>query len=91
MSTAKITIWDKVVGYLYWDDINHTAIFEADEEYIDAPFNIAPIIHRDKRVVLSGNDFHDNFLGLIPTFNDSLPDSFGNIVFKEWLEQMDMD
>ena len=91
MSTAKITIWDKTIGYLYWDKPNHTALFEADEEYIKAPFNIAPIIHSDKEENLGGNDFHDKFLGLIPTFNDSLPDSFGNIVFKEWLEQIDVD
>lgn len=91
MSTAKITIWDKTVGYLYWDHTNNTALFEADEEYIQSSFNIAPIIDKEKGESLSGNDFHDNFLGLIPTFNDSLPDSFGNIVFKEWLEQMDMN
>lgn len=91
MSTAKITIWDKVVGYLYWDERNNTALFEADEEYIKSHFNIAPIIHQDKEDDLRGNDFHERFLGLIPTFNDSLPDSFGNVVFKEWLEQMDMD
>lgn len=91
MSTAKITIWDKTVGYLYWDERNNTALFEADEEYINSSLNIAPIIHQNKEENLSGNDFHEKFLGLIPTFNDSLPDSFGNVVFKEWLEQMDMD
>ncbi|GAB5472400.1 MAG: type II toxin-antitoxin system HipA family toxin [Maribacter sp.] len=91
MSTAKITIWDKTVGYLYWDNRNNTVLFEADEEYIQSYFNIAPIINNQKGESLSGNDFHEKFLGLIPTFNDSLPDSFGNIVFKEWLEQMDMD
>lgn len=91
MSSAKITIWNKVIGYLYWDDKNQSAIFEADEEYINAPFNIAPIIHEDKKERLIGSDFHDKFKGLIPTFNDSLPDAFGNIVFKEWLEQNDMN
>ena len=38
MSTAKITIWDKVVGYLYWDERNNRALFEADEENIKTPF-----------------------------------------------------
>jgi len=38
-----------------------------------------------------GHDFHDKFNGLIPAFNDSLPDAFVNIVFKEWLEQNDMN
>lgn len=91
MSTAKITVWDTVVGYLFWDTRNNTALFEADEAYIKSPLNVSPILHEDKEEMLRGNDFHDNFKGLIPTFNDSLPDSFGNVVFKEWLEQMDMD
>ncbi len=87
MSSAKITIWNTVVGYLYWDDRNNAAIFEADSEYLKAPYNIAPIIHSNKEEKLFGNDFHEKFNGMIPAFNDSLPDSFGNIIFKEWLEQ----
>ncbi|MDG1148367.1 MAG: type II toxin-antitoxin system HipA family toxin [Crocinitomicaceae bacterium] len=91
MSSAKITIWDKIIGYIYWDDKNQSVIFEADEEYLQAPFNIAPIIHENKAEQLMGQDFHGKFNGLIPPFNDSLPDAFGNIVFKEWLEQNEMD
>lgn len=91
MSTAKITIWDTVVGYLYWDGPNNAAIFETDEAYLNSSFNIAPLIHENKEEGLYGHDFHENFIGLIPTFNDSLPDAFGNIVFKEWLEQMAID
>jgi serine/threonine-protein kinase HipA len=87
MSVAKVNIWDKIVGYLYWDDQNQTAIFESDKSYFEADFSIAPILHPDKRQKLFGKDFNAKFNGLIPTFNDSLPDSFGNIVFKEWMEQ----
>ncbi|MCB0402455.1 MAG: type II toxin-antitoxin system HipA family toxin [Flavobacteriales bacterium] len=91
MSSAKITIWDTVVGYIAWDDRHNTAIFEAEKEYINSPLNIAPIIHPDKTELLFGNNFPEKFNGMIPTFNDSLPDSFGNVVFKEWLEQIDKD
>ncbi|MCH2200170.1 MAG: type II toxin-antitoxin system HipA family toxin [Flavobacteriales bacterium] len=91
MSAAKITLWDTVIGYLYWDAQNNTALFEADEEYLKSPINIAPIIHPEKDEMLYGNNYHDFFLGLIPTFNDSLPDAFGNVVFKEWLEQLNID
>lgn len=91
MSNAKITIWDTTVGYIAWDAKNNVAVFESDDEYRDAPFNISPYLHPDKSVRLYGDAFHENFRGLIPTFNDSLPDSFGNIVFKEWLEQQEID
>lgn len=91
MSSAKITIWDKTVGYITWDEKHHTAIYESEKEYIDLDWNIAPIIHSDKSALLYGNNFHEKFNGMIPTFNDSLPDSFGKVVFKEWLEQIDID
>lgn len=91
MSSARITIWDKVVGYIAWDEQNNSAIFESESEYIDSAINISPILHPDKSQMLYGNNFHENFKGMIPVFNDSLPDSFGNIVFKEWLEQMNID
>jgi len=91
MSSAKITIWDKTVGYLVWDEANNTSIFEAESEYITANFNISPLLHPNKKELLHGDDFSKKFQGLIPVFNDSLPDSFGNIVFKEWLIQNKID
>lgn len=91
MSSAKIKIWDLTVGYLYWDDPNQTALFEPDESYINSNINIAPILHQNKDDLLTGSDYPSQFKGMIPIFNDSLPDSFGNTVFKEWLEHMNMD
>lgn len=91
MSSAKITIWDTVVGYIVWDDSNQTAIFEADESYLNAGFSISPLLHADKKEIINGSDYHKKFNGLFPCFHDSLPDSFGNIVFKEWLEQNKID
>tara|TARA_R110002072_G_scaffold303044_1_gene492061 strand:+ start:2650 stop:3960 length:1311 start_codon:yes stop_codon:yes gene_type:complete len=91
MSSAKISIWDTTVGYISWDNRNNTAIFESEKGYVDSPINIAPLLHPDKKELLFGNNHHEKFLGMIPTFNDSLPDSFGNVVFKEWLEQIDID
>ena len=91
MSSAKVTIWDKTVGYLVWDEASNTSIFEAENEYITANFNISPLLHPNKKELLHGDDFSKKFHGLIPVFNDSLPDSFGNIVFKEWLIQNKID
>ena len=47
MSSAKITIWDKVVGYLVWDAPNQTAIFESDEEYVNSSINLSPLLHEN--------------------------------------------
>jgi len=91
MSSAKIKIWNITVGYLYWDEPNQVALFEPDKEYINSKLNIAPILHPNKADRLTGSDYPRQFNGMIPTFNDSLPDSFGNTVFKEWLEQMNIN
>lgn len=86
MSVANVKIWGKSVGYLYWDAPNNSAIFEIEETYKNETFNLAPIIHSEKQRLIEGRNFNSFFNGLPPTFNDSLPDSFGNTVFKEWLE-----
>ena len=91
MSSAKITIWDTVVGYVVWDASNQTAIFESDENYLNAGFTISPLLHPVKKDIINGSDYNKKFNGLFPCFHDSLPDSFGNIVFKEWLEQNKID
>lgn len=91
MSSAKLKIWDQTIGYLFWDERNQSTLFEIDESYLEQSFNLAPILHPDKTQSLNGNDYPKQFKGMIPSFNDSLPDSFGNIVFKEWLEQMNLD
>jgi serine/threonine-protein kinase HipA len=82
MSVCKVKIWSHTVGYLYWDKC---AVFEPEDTYKGLPFNLAPIIHPEKNNILSGNDFHPNFQGMIPCFQDSLPDAFGNAVFNSWL------
>lgn len=91
MSSSRITIWDKTVGYLIWDETNQTSLFEADDEYLKTDFNISPLLHPNKKEIINGSDFNKKFNGLFPCFNDSLPDSFGNIIFKEWLEQNKID
>ncbi len=87
MSVARVTIWGKTVGYLAWDGVKQVAIFEPDDEYLNTDFNLAPILHPQKKEILYGSNFHEKFGGMIPIFKDSLPDAFGNVVFKEWLDQ----
>ncbi len=91
MTTAKVQLGELIIGFLYWDENRHEAIFEADEAYINSAINISPILHPDKKKQLFGSDFHSKFNGLLPMFNDSLPDSFGNTIFKEWLVRKDIN
>jgi serine/threonine-protein kinase HipA len=91
MSTVQVKIWNKVVGYLYWDEQNSTSVFEIDKEYKDSDFNISPILLDKSVPLVYGNEFDSYFKGLPPCFHDSLADNFGNRVFNEWLSQNNID
>lgn len=85
MSAAKVKIWDCTVGFISWDERKQSMVFELDKNYLNAPFNLSPVIDDSKNPFQYGHDYHQGFQGVIPVLNDSLPDSFGDKVFIEWL------
>ena len=92
-NTIKITLWGNVVGYLLWDKSNwktETSVFKFDSSFLDKGLDISPIamsIH-DPRCLsglpLRGGNPKDPFRGLPPVFADSLPDHWGNSLFRAW-------
>lgn len=91
MSSAKVSVWGKTVGFISWDEKKQTSVFELDDEYKNASYNLSPIIDSEKDSIQLGIDYSSGFEGMIPMLNDSLPDSFGNKVFLEWLNSTDID
>jgi len=48
--------------------------------------NLFPFIFKSTKPVQIFTEYHqDSFQGLPPMIADSLPDTFGNIIFQEWL------
>lgn len=84
--TVKVKIWGTTIGYLHRQD-NGLIGFQYDESFIPSGIEVAPI-----RMPLSETTYsfptlpEITFSGLPGMLADSLPDKFGNIVIKRYLE-----
>lgn len=86
---VKVVLWDKTVGYLSWDDSNwrtETSVFQFDKDYLSSSYDIAPLsgLKSHSGSIIRGGDPKGIFRGLPPVFADSLPDHWGNSIFRAW-------
>lgn len=89
MISATVKAWGKTVGYVYWDDSMHCAIFQYDDSVIGSKLDFSPIeMPNDiKRPYYFPHLPKVTFNGLPGMLQDSLPDKFGNKVISEWLKR----
>ena len=86
VNTVCVKLWGTVVGYLHQDD-NGMVGFQYDEDFLKSNIQISPI-----KMPLSAATYsfpalpEQTFHGLPGMVADSLPDKFGNIVIKNYLE-----
>lgn len=95
-NVVKVVLWGKTVGYLSWDKSNwrtETSVFQFDRDFLTLGWDISPIrlsisskIARSGISIRSGNP-KDVFGGLPPVFADSLPDHWGNSLFRSWAKE----
>ena len=95
-NVVKVVLWGKTVGYLSWDKSNwrtETSVFQFDRDFLTLGWDISPIrlsisskIARSGISIRSGNP-KDVFGGLPPVFADSLPDHWGNFLFRSWAKE----
>lgn len=83
-----VIIFDQEIGKLGYDLGQSKSFFQYNPEFLDSgkysklfPFIFKPI----KPVQVFTEYLQDVFQGLPPMIADSLPDTFGNIIFQEWL------
>jgi len=93
MTVAEVKIWEHVVGWISWDEVRRTGIFEFEKEFIKTGLDISPIAMPVNKVnpseiytftSNSENDFK-GYKGLPHVLSDSLPDAFGNNIINAWL------
>lgn len=88
---SKVTIWNKVVGYVAWDDSRGVAMFEFNPSFERHGLDISPItmpideIRSGNRIYSFPTIEKNTFLGLPGLLSDSLPDRFGNKMLDAWL------
>lgn len=77
------------VGRVGWDEHEQRSFFQYDPDFLKGDLNVFPstgILRRSPLTQIFRNYNNETFRGLPPQIADSLPDLFGNIVFKTWLE-----
>lgn len=87
----NINLFGEEIGRLGADEDQRLTSFQYNPEFLEKNIllNIFPktgIIRRVPQVQLFRNYYGETFKGLPPQFADSLPDLFGSIIFKAWLE-----
>ena len=87
----KVFCFDTEIGVLGWDENRAVSFFQYHPDFLASNkyVNLIPktrIIPRVKEVQVFKKFNSETFRGLPPIFADSLPDMFGNIIFKSWLE-----
>lgn len=85
----QVYLFDTEVGKLGYDVDKRTSYFQYSPGFLDSNnfTRIFPyIFKRIKPVQVFTKYEGETFRGLPPMMADSLPDMFGNIIFKEWLE-----
>lgn len=77
------------IGKVGYDEHQKKSFFQYNSDFLASGkyTNLFPyIIRRAENVQVFSEYEGETFKGLPPVIADSLPDFFGNIVFKEWLE-----
>lgn len=95
-NVVKITLWDYTVGYLTWDKSDwrkESSVFKFDADFLRSGMDISPLLMPiTSPAILAGlprrgGNPKDDFKGLPPVFADSLPDHWGNSIFRAWAKE----
>ncbi len=79
------------IGRVGFDEHLNRSSFQYNPEYLESKkfeslFPQTGILNRVPQVQLFNQFNSETFRGVLPMIADSLPDVFGNIIFKKWLE-----
>lgn len=89
-SSATIRLWNKVLGYIVWDDKRSLGYFEFEQDFLSHKLDVSPIVMPislalDRKLPYSFPTLEKKvFNGLPGLMSDSLPDMFGNKVIEVW-------
>lgn len=95
-NTVKISLWDDTVGYLTWDNSDwrkESSVFKFDSSFLEKGLDISPLQMSINSpagkagIPMRGGNPRNIFKGLPPVFADSLPDHWGNSIFRAWAKE----
>lgn len=87
----NIFCFGEEIGRLGFDENQNKSYFQYNEAFLKSGkyLNLFPdtkVLRRTEQTQVFTKFNNDTFKGVIPMIADSLPDMFGNIIFKKWLE-----
>lgn len=86
ITTVKVKLWGSTIGYLHKQD-NGLIGFQYDEDFIGSGIEVSPIKMPLSNLTYSFPTLPEGTFGGLPgMLADSMPDKFGNIVIKKYLE-----
>ena len=87
MNYIVVRLWDKELGRLAWDSVKRTTYFMFNPDLKQRP-DVTPLLRsaneKDKGLPMYG-DSRRIYQNLPPFLADSLPDSWGNKLFDQWI------
>ena len=88
----QVHLFGTKIGRLGFDEQRNISSFEYDSDFLLANkwkniFPIKGVINRVPQVQLYKKYHGETFRSLPPPIANSLPDNFGSMIFKTWLEQ----
>ncbi len=89
-NVVKVKLWEMDVAYLSWDKKARVAVFEYEPSFLERGIDIAPLTMsiyspRSQKQIPWTGEKDKLYQGLPPMIADSLPDKWGNSLFKAWL------
>ncbi len=88
MKQLKVKLWGREIGRLVWDSATRRTYFTYNPNLRSIP-DIAPLLapsrYRQSLLPIYGDD-RPLYQGLPPFIADSLPDSWGNVLFDKWVK-----
>ena len=91
MLTAKVKIWNRLIGAALWDERSETGSFEFDKAFTKNEWDLAPLM-MPLAEVNRGNTIYEfkqlnknTFYGLPGLLSDALPDKYGTTLINAWL------
>lgn len=90
----SVSFNNQEIGKIGYDEDQRKSFFQYNPDFLakDIHKRLFPyVIRRTPNVQVFSEFEGETFRGLPPMIADSLPDYFGNIVFKEWLEATNKD
>lgn len=88
MLTAKVKLWDRLIGAVALADGDRTASFEYDHDFAKSGIQVAKLMMPLGRQIYRFPELpFETFKGLPGMLADSLPDKFGNALINAWLAE----